>query len=166
MTLRTEPEAKITRPTELLPIPTYAFSDKALKRWATNLLTIDRYDDGNIKAKFLWEGSTCGNMGQPLWFVYNIKLSSQINGYHILEKNCHPLEHDSNYQKMCAFRKNGETLLEKIKYHQPLLGQPLAAAINWNPDVLPAGCQCSRPLQDHKWKIVLQTLHYRLHQPQ
>lgn len=146
--------------------PTYAFPEKALQRWSKELLTIEQNGDDPIRARFVYEGSTCNNMGEPFRFVYHVKLSSQIKGYHILEKFCHPLENDNHYQNMCAFRKNGEALLVKIKYHQPLLGQPLAETLNWEPDVLPAGCQCSQSFQDHKWKIVLQTLHYRLHQPQ
>ena len=44
-----------------------------------------------------------------------------------------------------------------------LTGQTLGQALAWNPVVEPAGCLCRQPARDHKWKIALQTMHYKLH---
>jgi hypothetical protein len=42
-------------------------------------------------------------------------------------------------------------------------GHPLAQALERNPLVVPAGCLCRQPSRAHKWKLALQTVHYKLY---
>lgn len=142
----------------------YAFPETALKRWSSEFLTLAPGNDHQLQALFEWQGTTCGHMGEELRFIYDITLSSATNGYRILKKICRPQAGNRSYQAMCAYIKQGSAFLETIADHDALLGRPLAKALEWDPEVMPAGCQCTEAFQDHKWKVVLQTLHYRLHQ--
>lgn len=142
--------------------PMYAFAEKTLARWAGERLTIKTTGE-RLDAQFTWEGTTCGDMGRPLRMLYDIRLSPQADRYRILAKTCRPSDDDDSYRQMCAFKKLGTGFLQQIAEHNALLGRPLNEALDWDPEVLPAGCQCTQSIQDHKWKIVLQTLHYHLY---
>jgi hypothetical protein len=63
---------------------------------------------------------------------------------------------------MCAYIDDDAALMAPLDEYHPLVGRPLREALDWSPPVSPAGCLCSRPSQDHKWRIVLQTIHFAL----
>ena len=44
----------------------------------------------------------------------------------------------------------------------PLLGRPLDEALDWGPRSSPSACLCTQASRNHKWRIVLQTIHYGL----
>ena len=52
--------------------------------------------------------------------------------------------------------------MEKISQPPALPGNRLDKVLEWEPPASPAGCLCSQSSRDHKWRIVLQTLHYSL----
>ena len=142
---------------------TYAFPQKALTRWQEKRLSITAVGRGKIQATFRIDGSTCTNMGTPLAFVYRVCLEHEGNaGYRITSVSCAPAEEELGYQSMCAYLDNPERFMEGIANHQPLAGQLLHDAVTWEAATSPAGCLCTRPSQDHKWRIVLQTIHYAL----
>jgi hypothetical protein len=45
-----------------------------------------------------------------------------------------------------------------------MLGQPLASVLAWRREPSPAGCYCEATSREHKWGLVLETIHYALHQ--
>jgi hypothetical protein len=50
-----------------------------------------------------------------------------------------------------------------IEREKPLLGQPLASVLAWRRQASPAGCYCDAASREHKWGLVLETIHYALH---
>ncbi len=73
---------------QLLPEPLtltrdarYSANAKALARWAANRLSITPRDDGSTEALFRYEGTTCSNMGRPLFFDYHVTLGPREDGY-------------------------------------------------------------------------------------
>ena len=139
----------------------YGFSENALRRWARDRVNLEERE-GFLLFQFTWDGTTCGNMGQPLRMIFDVQLGRKEDAYCIRAKSCRPCEKDSHRQ-MCAFKKDGPKFLRQITEHDALLDQPLENALDWDPEVLPIGCQCTQESQDHKWKMVLHTLHYFLH---
>ena len=100
-------------------------------------------------------------MGVPFGFVYSIELGPRRDGYPIRKLACRPS--DTDYQSMCSCLEDPEGFPQAMISAPGFTGQPLAQALEWNPVVEPAGCLCRQPSRDHKWKIALQTVHYKLY---
>src|SRR3954471_13475929 len=140
----------------------YSVSVKALQRWSQERLSITTQDDGRIATVFCYEGTTCTNMGRPLQFHYHVTLGSREDGYPILEQSCGPAPDDSGHTSMCRYLSDREQLMASIAVERPLHGQPLDDVIRWSPPNNPAGCFCEAESRQHKWRLVLETLHYAL----
>ena len=140
----------------------YAFSSSALEGWEKKRLELS--DDGDdIRAVFRFDGSTCTNLGLPLRFEYRVDLSREEAGDYRLEGfACEPHPEDTGHKGMCSYLADAEDILEKIRQAPALPGRSLGKVLEWTPPSSPAGCLCSQSSRDHKWRIVLQTLHYSL----
>jgi hypothetical protein len=149
------------------PVPTpqpaqYGVNTKALKRWASERLSLNPRGDGAIEAVFRYDGTTCSNMGRPLAFHYSVKLGPPEGGYLIREQQCVPAPGDTGHTHMCQY--DGGRLLSAIDCEKPLLGQPLDRVLLWQRSDCAAGCYCDPAGREHKWGLVLQTIHYALTQ--
>jgi hypothetical protein len=140
----------------------YSVSVKALRRWSQERLSITTRDDGRIAAVFCYEGTTCTNMGRPLQFHYHVTLGSREDGYPILEQSCGPAPDDNGHTSMCRYLSDREQLMASIAVERPLRGQPLDDVIRWTRPSSPAGCYCEAESRQHKWGLVLETIHYAL----
>ena len=140
----------------------YTFGLKALKRWYQDRMQLATDDDGDIQALFRFEGSTCSNMGAALKYDYRVRLSPPERGLTILEMSCTPAPGDEGCCKQCQFLDEGNRFLKTSEDEKPLLGQPLGDALHWSPPESPAACLCDIESRNHKWKLVLQTLHFGL----
>jgi hypothetical protein len=144
----------------LTPAAKYQVNAKALRRWAAERLSMEERGDGSIDALFRYDGTTCNNMGQPLTFEYRVKLGPPDERFPIREQYCAPAPDDSGHAHMCKFA-DGE-LLRVIGDEKPLAGRPLDEVIDWRRPTSPAGCYCERTSREHKWGLVLETIHYAL----
>ena len=142
----------------------YSTSRKALKRWAAERLVLADGGDGAVVARFRYDGTTCTNMGRALVFEYRVKLGPRENGYPILEQSCAPAGEDPGYQYMCQYVASPAPLMEAIAREKPLLGRPLGEVLAWARPASPAGCYCDATSRDHKWGLVLETIHFALHE--
>jgi hypothetical protein len=146
----------------LSPDATYPVSVKALRRWSEERLTIEHRDDGSAAAVFRYDGTTCTNMGRPLQFNYHVTLGRREDGYPILEQSCAPAPGDVGYTAMCEYIRDREPLMAAIAAERPLHGRPLDDAVRWARPAGPAGCYCEADSRQHKWGLVLETIHYAL----
>ena len=140
----------------------YATSAKALARWAHERLTLAPQGDGSIAARFRFEGTTCSNMGQPLSFDYHLLLGPRHEGFIIREQRCEPAPGDDGYTRMCRYISNGAELMSAIDQEKPLAGHPLNDVLTWARPHRSAGCYCEPDSRQHKWGLVLETLHFAL----
>jgi len=138
----------------------YGVNTKALKRWAGERLSLNLRDDGAIDAVFRYDGTTCSNMGRPLTFHYTVKLGPPEEGYLIRGQQCVPAPSDTGHKYMCQY-DNGR-LLTAIDSENPLLGKPLDDVLFWQRPDCAAGCYCDPAGREHKWGLVLETIHYAL----
>lgn len=150
------------RPAPATPAPTYGLSTKALKRWAAERLSLNMNGDGQIHAIFRYEGTTCSNMGRPLVFHYRVTLGPREDGYPIREQSCTPAPEDDGYRAMCEYLRDGDQLMAAIAQEQPLIGQPLDAVLSWKRPSIGPGCYCEPEARQHKWGLVLETIHYAI----
>jgi hypothetical protein len=142
----------------------YSVSLKALKRWSAERLEITTRTDGSVEALFRYEGTTCTDMGQPLHFHYHVTLGPREQGYPIREQRCRPAAGDRGHTSMCRYRTDGEQLMETVAGERPLHGQRLDDVLQWTRPSSPAGCYCDVESRQHKWGLVLETIHYTLAQ--
>jgi hypothetical protein len=142
----------------------YSVNRKALKRWAEERLSMSLNQDGSLDVVFRYEGTTCTNMGRPVTFDYNVKLGRRVDGYPILEQHCLPAEGDTGHAAMCQYVENPEGLMAAIDGEKPLSGERLNAVLAWRRNPSAAGCYCESSSRDHKWGLVLETIHYALAQ--
>jgi len=142
--------------------PRYSTSVKALKRWADERLTLTHNDDGSIDALFVYDGTTCTNMGREFKFHYRVKLAPREKGYRMLKQHCEPAPGDVGHRFMCRYMNNAEHLMVAIEREQPLLNRPLNDVLTWRRNTCSAGCHCEPAARAHKWGLILETIHYAL----
>lgn len=140
----------------------YRTNRKALERWAAERLTLRTQPDGSVDAVFRYDGTTCTNMGHPLALLYRVKLGQREEGYPIRGQQCLPVEGDEGYTYMCRFIEDADGLMRAIGEEKPLSGERLDAVLQWKRAPSAAGCYCESASRDHKWGIVLETIHYAL----
>jgi len=140
----------------------YSINVKALARWAQNRLTLSNRENGTIDATFRYEGTTCSNMGRPLFFDYHVTLGPRENGYILCAMHCRPAPDDDGYISMCRFLESPDQLMANIELEKPLLGEPLNSVLEWDAARSAAGCYCELADRLHKWRLVLETIHYAL----
>jgi len=154
---------------QLLPEPfvltrgaRYSANRKALSRWAATRLTLTQLENGTIEAVFRYEGTTCSNLGRPLLFDYHATLGPREDGYVIRALSCRPVPGDDGYRSMCRYLDDAARLMSSIDREQPLLGEPLDSVLSWSAAPSAAGCYCELGDRMHKWRLVLETIHYAL----
>jgi len=158
--LRARPSLEPVAPT---PQPTaYSINPKALQRWAAERLVLETRADGTLDARFRYDGVTCTNMGLPLAFDYHVALGPRQQGYPIRSQSCAPAAGDSGHASMCQYLTDGSGLMAAIAREKPLAGRPLAEVLAWHRLGLAAGCYCDAASREHKWGLVLETIHYAL----
>jgi hypothetical protein len=140
----------------------YSVNRRALKRWADERLSLHVNKDGSLDALFRYDGTTCTNMGRPLTFHYNVKLGPRSEGYPIREQRCAPAPGDEGHTLMCQYLDNPSKLMTSIDREKPLVGERLNAVLSWQRNTSAAGCYCDASSRDHKWGLVLETIHYAL----
>lgn len=150
------------RPAVLDEDAAYTVNRKALERWSKERLTLTPRADGSIDAIFRYDGTTCTNMGRPLAFLYSVTLGPRDEAYPIREQRCEPAPGDSGHEHMCRYLESPGPLMVAIANEKPLAGQPLNAVIGWQRSSDAAGCYCEAASREHKWGLVLETIHYAL----
>jgi hypothetical protein len=73
-----------------------------------------------------------------------------------------PAPGDQGHRFMCRYLTQGDGLMAAISAEQPLIGRPLADVLSWQRPSSAAGCYCEADARQHKWGLVLETIHYAL----
>ncbi len=144
------------------PEAQYLVNPKALRRWSQERLRLQPLPGGAWLATFKYEGTTCSNLGRPLEFDYSVTLGPRAGGYRIVDQSCAPAEKDAGHRFMCEYLRRGDTLTAEVAQEKPLLGRPLNDVLSWRRQSSPAGCYCDPERANHKWGLVLETIHYAL----
>ena len=140
----------------------YSVNYRALRKWSQERLALKTLPDGSIEAQFRYDGTTCSNMGQPLQFLYHIKLSPPADGYRIVEANCTPAPNDTGHTQQCEYLNDAIGLMGSIANEKPLLGRSLNDVLAWERAANPSGCYCDIERRMHKWGLVFEVIHHAL----
>lgn len=138
----------------------YTFAPRALKRWRDERLTLTPREGGGWRARFHFDGSTCGNVAFVL--LYDIEIDG---GGILVGMRAAAAPGDEGHESLCRHREDAASLREELATPGPLHGRPLDDVLTWRPATSPAGCVCTAPARAHKWLAALQTLHFALSEP-
>jgi hypothetical protein len=97
-----------------------------------------------------------------LFFEYHVTLGPRENGYILCALSCRPSPGDEGYTSMCRYLESPDRLMTNIELEKPLLGEPLNNVLTWDAAQSAAGCYCELADRLHKWRLVLETIHYAL----
>ena len=103
-----------------------------------------------------WNGIRSGRFPRP------VKLGPRTEGYPIREQRCAPAPGDEGHTLMCQYIENPSQLMDGIEREKPLRGERLNAVLSWQRQPSAAGCYCEAASREHKWGLVLETIHYAL----
>ena len=142
----------------------YIFNGRALRKWARERLHLEHLESGLIQAKFQYAGTTCSNLGRQFDFEYDIQLKPSTDGYQVASADCQPASGDTGHTSMCQYIKNPEKLMGAIKNDTPFLGKILPEILSQKEQFTPSGCYCSPLNRQHKWRLVLEVIHFALAQ--
>jgi hypothetical protein len=142
----------------------YTVNLRALQKWSRERLRLEILPDGLIEAHFLYEGTTCTNLGRALEFDYWVKLGPAQDDYEILETSCAPTPGDTGHTQQCAYLTDADALMASVATEKPLLGRPLNAVLSWGRAQNPSGCFCDLDRRQHKWGLVFEVIHFALAQ--
>jgi hypothetical protein len=140
----------------------YSINGKALRKWSQERLELKPTRDGEIEARFRYEGTTCSNMGRPIEYEYNVLLAPGRDRYRILEISSRPAAGDTGHLSQCEYLKDAESFLRAVAAERPLLGRPLSDVFTWERAFSPSGCYCDAERRAHKWGLVLEVIHFAL----
>ena len=140
----------------------YSISVTALKKWSSERLRLKFLKGGMAEARFLYQGTTCSNLGRPLEFVYEVRLRRAGSSFTIENATCRPSIADTGHKEMCEFQRRGPSLLEGLAAEAPLIGMPLEDVFSWERPFSPAGCFCEATSRMHKWGLVYEVIHFAL----
>ena len=163
--LQAAPLSSNEKPSQTSPLTheaKYSVNSRALRKWSQERLTLRMLPDSSIEAHFRYDGTTCSNMGQPLQFLYQIRLSPPADGYCITEASCTPAPDDTGHTQQCEYLNDAIGLMGSIANEKPLLGRPLNDVLTWERPANPSGCYCDIERRMHKWGLVFEVIHHAL----
>lgn len=140
----------------------YSLNARALRKWAQERLRLQFTDDGGVRARFVYEGTTCSNQGRPLAYEYGVTLSPAADGYRVLAARCAPVAGDVGHTFMCAYLTDAARFTRELTNESPLLGQPLDDVLAWQRSYSPSACYCDASGRAHKWGLVYEVVHFAL----
>jgi len=133
----------------------YAVPEKALRRWVEERVRrMDRPEGGTVY-QFALSGSTCSNV--PLEIVMSVVIDADGR---IEATSSRERAGMTTCDAMCAAQGEAGTFLSVFGNCDEVIGLTLAEAAFRTWDVEPSGCLCSAGNRRHKWRNVLQALHY------
>jgi hypothetical protein len=142
--------------------PRYSVNPRALRKWATERVTLEPQADGSIEALFRFDGTTCSH--QPLAFDYRVRLSGPTERNVILGSSCQPAPDDEGHKLTCSYLADAEDHLHEIAAERPLVGRPLDEVFEWSRESASAGCHCTHASRAHKWGLAFEAIHFALAQ--
>ncbi len=145
----------------------YSFPEKALLRWSRRRLEWLPEMGRRRAARFRFDGTTCSNMGLSIGMSYYVELERRADGSAVIVAcGCSPREGDRGYEGMCAYRTDpggfAAASSEPPFEIGATLGDALGDALGRRESSMSSGCLCTKADREHKWRIVLETIHFDL----
>jgi len=143
----------------------YGIPESALEKWADQCLTCLADEGDKRRYRFTFEGSTCMDGGDPYHAHMQMLLAGTERGVVMTDGLIFFAEEDMDAaRKMCEYLSDGEAFFQALQKSPAFCGRTLEEILAEPLPVNPAGCFCTEPMINHKWRLALSTLHYALAQ--
>jgi hypothetical protein len=136
----------------------YRLPQAALESWAAERLQFNAPAAGRLQAVFSYACTTCrdGGVDYPVRFV--VELSGSRSDPRLVSLQAEPEAGDKGHRQLC--NPDDHMFSAGTPASIGLPDDRLASVMRWRPDVDVGGCTCSRAHRAHKWRNVLEVLHY------
>lgn len=142
---------------------TYPVALRALEKWKNNNLDLVGQANGTAHYKFLFNGNTCNNGGTPfkayLHAEFDISKNEPVVNKAWIEI---PPEQLENVGEMCGYRSSGDSFIESLSDFPDMEGRPVTDILSEDVALNHAGCFCTEPMINQKWRMALSTMHFAL----
>lgn len=145
----------------------YPVAVRALEKWKNNNLELVEKSEGSTHFRFMFKGSTCNNGGTPFKAYLHAILNSSESDPHVSKAWIEIPENElENAKEMCGFRQQGSDFLTRLNNFKRMEGRAIREILAEEVDLNHAGCFCTEPMINQKWRMALSTMHYSLnHKP-
>ena len=137
---------------------------KALRKWASNDLDVQKNQDGSYDFLFRYEGSSCRNGGKAFPAEIRVCLSPaddgdwRIKDFAIIV----PPAGREGWEATCIFGEIGKDSVRRMGTSVPFRGQSLDEVLASDVALNHAGCFCSPAHVNHKALLALWTIKWWL----
>ncbi len=144
----------------------YPVAVRALQKWKNNNLDMVDHANGTAHYRFLFNGSTCNNGGTPFKAYLHVELdiSRSERGEPLVNKAWIEIPEDQleGAKEMCSVRNGGDDFIASLSEFPKLQGRSVADIITEDIPLNNAGCFCTEPMINQKWRMALSTIHYAM----
>jgi len=135
----------------------------ALRKWADQCLTCTHREEGKRRYRFTFSGSTCTDGGTPYNAALELVLEEKEPGIVVTEALIFFSAEDVEAaRQMCEYQKRGEEFFVELQQSPTFCGRTLEEILAEPVPINPAGCFCTEPMINHKWRLALATVHHAL----
>ena len=142
----------------------YPVAERALQKWKSN--NLDRVGESSDKShyRFLFNGSTCNNGGTPFKAYLHVEVADAQSDQ-IIEKAWIEIPEDQqeSAREMCGFRSSGNAFISSLANFPKLEGRTISEVLSEDIPLNHAGCFCTEPMVNQKWRMALSTIHYSIY---
>ncbi len=143
----------------------YPVAVRALEKWKNKHLELVERSEESIHYRFMFNGSTCNNGGTPFKAYLHAILNSSAADPHVSKAWIEIPENElENAKEMCGFRQQGSEFLSQLNHFKRMEGRAISEILVEETDLNHAGCFCTEPMINQKWRMALSTMHYALNQ--
>ena len=143
----------------------YPVSTRALEKWRHNNLELLDLSGAVHHYRFIFSGSTCNNGGTPfqayLHTLIDISRTDPVVQNAWVEIPPHELD---GAREMCEYRTVGDAFIKNLAEPPEFCGRSLSEIISENVELNHAGCFCTQPMINQKWRMALSTVHFAIFQ--
>lgn len=143
----------------------YKIPETALCKWADQCLSCLHDGAGERRYCFAFTGSTCMDGGKP--YTANMQITVAVSGDRVVVRDALIFFREEDLPaaaQMCEYQKRGEEFFRQLQQSPPFCGKTLEEILAVPAPLNPAGCFCTEPMVNHKWRLALSTVHYVLAQ--
>jgi hypothetical protein len=102
-------------------------------------------------------------MGLDIAMTYDVSLEQRPDGVTVIVAcGCSPRDGDRGFESMCAYRADPAGFSERLAELPFEIGATLEDALGPRESSACSGCLCREADREHKWRIVLETIHFHL----
>lgn len=141
----------------------YPVAIRALQKWEKNNLDVVGQVNGTAHYRFSFNGSTCNNGGTPFKAFLHTELDVTKTEPTVRRAWIEiPEDQMESAGEMCSYRSGAEKFLESLADFPKMSGKSIADILSEEVDLNHAGCFCTVPMVNQKWRMALSTIHYAM----